>query len=237
MSIDSYTLSVGDLNAEVVHKAIRNLHIGVYPPDGRVRIAAPAHMTRDAVHGALALRMVWIRRRIEEFRQQQREAPREYRAGESHWHMGRRYRLRVFGHCRSNAVDIRGHHLEVTVRGTPDAAKVESAILRWRRDDLGARARPVVSFWAERLGLEAPQVAIKRMTTRWGTCSVVSKRVWLNLALSRLPAGCLSYVALHEVAHLRVPNHGPEFIALLECHMPGWRAAKVMLSNIPYSRP
>jgi len=237
MNTESYTLKVGDLDAEVVHKAIRNLHIGVYPPEGRVRVAAPAHMTRDAVHGALALRMVWIRRRVEEFRQQQRETPREYRAGESHWHMGRRYRLRVHGHGRSHAVDIRGHHLEVTVRGTPDSAKVASAIERWRRDDLAARARPIVNTWADRLLVDAPEVAVKRMTTRWGTCSVRSKRVWLNLALSRLPPSCLSYVALHEVAHLRVPNHGAEFIALIEAQMPGWRAAKALLSVLPYSHP
>jgi predicted metal-dependent hydrolase len=202
-----------------------------------MRIAAPAHMTRDAVHGAIALWMMWIRRRIEEFRQQQRATPREYRAGESHWHMGRRYRLRVQGHGRSNAVDIREHHLEVTVRGTPDAVKVASAIESWRRDDLAARARPIVKTRADRLLVDAPDVAVKRMTARWGTCSVRSKRVWLNLALSRLPPSCLSYVVLHEVAHLRVPNHSAEFVALIEAQMPGWRAAKAMLSELPYSHP
>jgi predicted metal-dependent hydrolase len=237
MNTESYTLKVGDLDAEVVHKAIRNLHIGVYPPDGRVRIAAPTFMSREAVHGALALRMVWVRRRIEEFRRQQRETPREYRAGESHWHMGRRYRLRVRGHGRASAVDIQGHYLDVTVRGTPDSAKVASAMERWRRDDLATRARPVVNGWADQLGVDPPEVAIKRMTTRWGTCSMRSRRIWLNLALSRLPAACLGYVALHEVAHLRVPNHGPEFLALMEAQMPSWRGAKAMLSDLPYSDP
>ena len=235
MNTEHYTLRVGDLAAEVVLKPIRNLHIGVYPPDGRVRVAAPAQMTRDAVHGAIALRLVWIKRRIDEFQRQQRESPREYRVGESHWYMGRRYRLRIAGHRQCNAVQVKGHYLDVTVRGSPTPQKVASAMGRWRRDDLKARVVPVVEDWAVRLGLHAPpMVGIKAMSTRWGTCSVAASRVWFNLALSRLPPNCLTYVALHEVAHLVVPDHGADFLALLDTHMPDWRAAKAMLSELPY---
>lgn len=236
MNTEVYTLRIGDLDAEVVLKPIHNLHIGVYPPDGRVRVAAPVQMTRDAVHGALALRLVWIRRRIDEFQRQQRESPREYRAGESHWHMGRRYRLRITGKGRSNAVQVRGHHLDVTVRGSPTPQKVASAINRWRREDLKLRAVPLVKDWADRLGLDSPPIlGVKAMSTRWGTCSVVGRQVWFNLALSRLPPNCLTYVALHEVAHLVIPNHGAKFVALLDTHMPDWRAAKASLSHLPYS--
>jgi hypothetical protein len=235
MSIERYRLTIGELDAEVVVKPIQNLHIGVYPPDGRVRIAAPARMTRDAVHGALALRMIWIRRRVEEFRRQQRETRREYRTGESHWHMGRRYRLRVIGNGRGHAVVTQGHFIEVTVRGSPTSAKVASAMERWRRADLAARAIPLVKNWADKLGADVPSVGIKRMHTRWGTCSTRSKRIWLNLALSRLPPQCLAYVSLHEVAHLIISNHGPGFVQLIETRMPDWRAAKAMLSDIPYA--
>lgn len=236
MNTERYHLAVGDLDAEVVVKPIRNLHIGVYPPDGRIRVAAPVQMSRDAVHGALALRMVWIRRRVDEFRRQARETPREYRSGESHWHMGRRYRLRVAGKGRANAVQVKGPYLEVTVRGSPTPQKIASAIERWRRDDLKARVAPTVQEWADRLRLDAvPLVGVKTMSTRWGTCSVSAKRIWLNLALSRLPPNCLNYVALHEVAHIVVPHHGPDFVALLDRHMPDWRAAKAMLSELPYS--
>lgn len=237
MNTEHYTLKVGDLNAEVVLKPIRNLHIGVYPPDGRVRVAAPVQMTRDAVHGALALRLVWIKRRIDEFRRQQRESPREYRAGESHWHMGRRYRLRIFGSGRSSDVQAKGHYLDVTVRGSPTPAKVASAVEKWRRADLAERAHSIIEGWAERLGVDAPSVGIKRMGTRWGTCSLTARRVWLNLALSRLPPNCLTYVALHEVAHLLVPNHSADFLALLDAHMPEWRAARATLTELPYSDP
>ena len=235
MNTERYRLTVGDLDAEVVVKPIRNLHIGVYPPDGRIRVAAPVRMSRNAVHSALALRMVWIRRRVDEFRHQGRETPREYRNGESHWHMGRRYRLRVIGAGRANAVETRGHFLEVTVRGAPTPKKVGNAIETWRRRDLSERAAPVVDSWAMRLGVVRPHVGIKRMTTRWGTCSVSSNRIWLNLALSRLAPNCLSYVALHEVAHLLVPNHSNNFIDILDSQMPNWRAARAMLSDLPYS--
>lgn len=236
MNTERYHLTVGDLEAEVVVKPIRNLHIGVYPPDGRIRVAAPVQMSRDAVHGALALRMVWIRRRVDEFRRQARETPREYRSGESHWHMGRRYRLRVIGAGRANAVETRGHFLDVTVRGAPTPKKVAAAVVTWRRRDLAARAGPIIETWAGRLGVASPTVGIKQMSTRWGTCAISSNRIWLNLALSRLPPSCLSYVALHEVAHLLVPNHSSDFINILDLHMPDWRAAKEMLSDLPYSQ-
>lgn len=235
MSIDRYTICIGGLEAEVVVSPIRNLHIGVYPPNGRVRVAAPTQMTKAAVHGALALRLPWIRKQISQFERQPRESSREFITGESHWFKGRRYRLRTIGHHASSDVKVSGHHIDVMVRGSVTRPKVAAAMERWRRTELAQRACPVIAMWAQKIGLTAPSVKIKRMQTRWGTCSAHNNTIYLNIALSRLSQSCLEYISLHELIHLVVPNHGEEFVAMMDLHMPQWRAVRMEMNELPYA--
>jgi predicted metal-dependent hydrolase len=235
MIIDRYALPVGSIVADVTIKDIRNLHIGVYPPDGIVRVAAPPAMDRAAIHSALVLRLSWIKRRIRAFETQRRESPREFVAGESHWIMGRRYRLRVTGRRPRTLVRIDGDHLHVEVRGLNGAAAVGRAIDRWRRAELAARAAPLVEHWAARLDVALPAVGIKRMNTRWGSCVRENGRIWLNLALSRTSAACLEYVIVHELAHLRFRAHDARFTTLVADCLPDWRRSKALLSEVPYS--
>ena len=235
MIIDRYTLPVGSIVAHVQVKDIRNLHIGVYPPEGRVRVAAPAAMDRAAVHGALVVRLPWIKRQIVAFARQPREGPREYRAGESHWFMGRRYRLRIEGRQATSGVTIQGSYLDVAVRGEAGADKVARCLDRWRRFELAGRTAPLVVRWADILGVECPEVGIKRMHTRWGSCSTANGCIWLNLALSRTPVKCLEYVVVHELVHFFVRAHDQRFTELLDRNLPDWRSARAMLAELPYS--
>ena len=235
MIIDRFELPVGSIVADVTVKDIRNLHIGVYPPEGRVRVAAPMAMDRAAIHGALVIRLPWIKRQMLAFERQPREGPREYRAGESHWFMGRRYRLRIAKHHRISAVSVRGTHLEVAVRGEDDPKKVARCLERWRREQLRIRAEPLVERWSGILGVENPDIGIKRMYTRWGSCVAHASRIWLNLALSRTPLKCLEYVIVHELLHFLVRAHDNNFTAILDRHLPDWRGSRAMLSELPYA--
>lgn len=216
MIIDRYTLPVGNIVADVTIKDIRNLHVGVYPPEGRVRVAAPVAMDRAAVHGALVVRLPWIKRQMIAFARQPREAPRKYRSGESHWFMGRRYRLRITKHQRASGISVRGTHLDVAIRGEADPDKVARCLDRWRREQLRIRIQPLVEHWSGILGVDTPDIGIKRMHTRWGSCAAQARRVWLNLALSRTPPKCLEYVIVHELAHFLVRAHDSQFTDLLK---------------------
>jgi predicted metal-dependent hydrolase len=235
MIIDRYFLPVGSIIADVTVKDIRNLHIGVYPPEGRVRVAAPAAMNRAAVHGALVVRLPWIKRQIVAFAHQPREGPREYRAGESHWFMGRRYRLRIAKNHRNSAVEVRGTYLDVAVRGDYTPKKVARSLERWRREQLRGRAQRLVEHWSGILGVDVAKVGIKRMHTRWGSCAAPAKRIWLNLALSRTPLKCLEYVVVHELVHFLVRAHDSNFTDILDRHLPDWRGSRAMLSELPYA--
>lgn len=233
MAIERFQLPVGGIVADVAIKNIRNLHIGVYPPDGTVRVAAPAVMDRAAIHNAVVLRLPWIKRQVRAFESQPRESSRTYRAGESHWFLGRRYRLRITGHSRRSSVTPRGNFLDVEVRGEVDPMKTARTLLRWYRWELRERAEILVTQWAQILSLDPPTLSIRIMSTRWGSCASSSKRIWLNLALSRVPPKCIEYVVVHELLHFLVRAHNAEFVALLDRHLPDWRASRAQLASLP----
>jgi predicted metal-dependent hydrolase len=235
MTIERFQLPVGEIVADVIRKDIRNLHIGVYPPEGAVRVAAPAVMDRAAIHNAVVQRLPWIKRQVQAFEGQPREGRRTFLAGETHWFMGRRYRLGVAGHKRASKVAVQGGYLNVQVRGEVEEKKVERCLDRWRRAELTARVRPLVEAWSHKLGVQPPQIGIRRMYTRWGSCSQIAPRIWLNLALSRTPVRCIEYVVVHELAHLLVPNHDVNFTTLMDRHLPDWRASRVLLAELPYT--
>jgi predicted metal-dependent hydrolase len=180
------------------------------------------------------LRLPWIRRQVRAFENQPRESQRSYRAGESHWFMGRRYRLRVAGHRRCSGVTVRSGFLDVEVRGEVDPDKTARTLFRWYRSELRSRAEPLVAKWAHKLGVNRPALGLIVMSTRWGSCSTSTNRIWLNLALSRTPQKCLEYVIVHELSHFFVRAHDADFIALLDQHLPDWRSSRAKLAELPY---
>src|SRR5687767_1343490 len=95
MITEAHSMTVSGLRVSVVRKAIRNLHLGVYPPDGRIRVAAPLAVSDAAVRVAVIGKLPWIRRQRASFERQARESRREMVSGESHYYRGRRYRLQV----------------------------------------------------------------------------------------------------------------------------------------------
>lgn len=230
----AHYLNVGDLRVEVVRKPIKNLHLAVYPPDGRVRVAAPLRVNDDAVRAAVLTRLAWIRKQQQRMAEQPRYTPREYVSGESHYFQGHRYLLNVVERPGPPHVAIRNlHTLELCVRPGSDRAAREQVILAWHRAALKAEIPLLIAKWEPVLGVQVADWGVKRMKTRWGSCSVKARRIWLNLDLIQKPPHCLEYVVVHEMAHLLVPNHGPAFVAILDKHLPTWRQSKEALNQFP----
>ncbi len=234
MTTEVCHMMVSGVRVDVVRKAIKNLHIGVYPPNGRVRVAAPLAVNDDAVRLAVVTRLGWIKRQKAKFEEQTRQSERGYVSGESHYFLGQRYRLRVIEATGTGRIYIRnGNMMELQIRPGTDQAGRERVMLTWYRQQLRERAAPMIATWAETMALTPPAWGIKRMKTKWGTCNIEEQRIWLNLELIKKPAHCLDYVIVHELAHFRERNHTERFVQLLDLHFPRWQAAREELNAAP----
>lgn len=234
MSTERFTIDVAGLPIGVARKPIKNLHIAVHPPDGRVRVSAPEHFDDDAVRLAVVDRLAWIRRQRALLTGQPRQAPRRFVSGETHYVWGRRYRLRVVETDGRPGVD---RHTLTTLRllvprGAESATR-QRILERWYRDQLKGALPAIVARWEAPLGISVREWRVRRMRTKWGTCNAVAGRIWLNLTLARMPPGCLEYVVVHEMVHLLEENHSERFERLLDAAMPNWRQHRDELLTFP----
>jgi predicted metal-dependent hydrolase len=225
---------INGLPVRVVRKAIKNLHLGVYPPDGRVRVAAPLRISDDAVRLAVIGKLGWIKRQQARFEAQPRQSKREMVRGESHYFLGQRYRLRVIVHGGAAKVLLRnGSAIELHVRPETSAEQRDRLLQRWYREQLKELVPPLLDKWQKNLDAQVDDWAIKKMKTRWGTCNAEARRIWLNLELVKKPAQCLEYIVVHELAHLIERHHNDRFIAIMDKHLPQWRLYRAELNSAP----
>lgn len=236
MAIETHRISVGGLTVEVVRKDIKNLHMGVYPPGGRIRVAVPLTVSDNAVRLAVVGKLGWIKRQRARFTAQPRQSEREMVSGESHYFLGRRFRLRVIKDADVSAVLIRNRStLELRVRSGASAEQRERVLHRWYRNQLHSLIPGFLEKWQTALKVKVSGYQIRKMRTRWGTCNENSGRILLNLELARKPPRCIEYIVAHEVMHLVERNHNDRFRALLDRHFPDWRQIRAELSQMPLS--
>ncbi len=234
MSTNHSEIIVGGLAIEVVRKNIKNLHLGVYPPEGRVRVAVPLRLDDEAVRLAVISRLGWIHRKQVEFEEQERQSEREMITGESHYVKGRRYRLDIIEHDGPATVRITNNRtLELRVRPGMDREKREALLHRWYRRQLREQIPVLIAKWEPLLGVEVAAWGIKKMKTRWGTCNISARRIWLNLELAKKPNACLEYIVVHEMVHLLERRHNERFREYMDRFMPQWRLFRDELNKFP----
>jgi predicted metal-dependent hydrolase len=232
MTTSGRRITVSGLAVEVVRKDIKNLHLGVYPPAGRVRVAAPLALSDDAVRLAVIDRLGWIKRQKRLFAKQPRQSPREMVSGESHYFMGRRYRLRVHETDGAARVAIRGlRMIDLFVRPGTTTEQRETVLLNWYRAELKALIPPLLEKWQPVLRVKVRDWGVKKMKTKWGTCSVDARRIWINLELAKKPLRCLEYIVVHEMVHLLERKHGDRFTALMDRYLPDWPSRRTELQQ------
>jgi len=234
MNTEQYHITVGGVRVHVIRKAIKNLHLGVYPPRGRVRVAAPVALSKEAVRLAVVGKLAWIKRQRAKFDAQPRQSEREMVSGESHYFLGRRYRLRVVEDKGAGRVIRRNSTtLELHVRPGLDANDRERVLKQWYRQQLRELVPPLLEKWEAVLGVRAAGWGIKKMKTKWGSCNADSRRIWLNLELAKKPVQCLDYMICHELAHFTERRHNDRFLALMDRHLPTWRLQRQELNVSP----
>lgn len=234
MSTEKRQITVQDIVVDVVRKDIKNLHLSVYPPAGRVRVAAPLRVNDEAVRLFTISKLAWIRRQQAKFQAQERQSAREYITGESHYYQGRRYLLNVEYRDGAPAVVVRNRKtLDLFVRTGSDTTQRERILLAWYRRQLKEQAGPLIARWEAIIGVQVTEWGVKQMKTRWGTCSIEAARIWLNLELIKKPVHCLEYIIVHELAHLLERHHNERFTAHMNQYMPLWRQYREELNQAP----
>jgi predicted metal-dependent hydrolase len=229
-----HQITVSDLVIDVERKDIKNLHLAVYPPDGRVRIAAPLRIDDEAVRLFVISKLSWIKKHKAKFAAQERQSKREFVSGESHYFQGKRYLLNVIYHKGNPKVEIRNNtYIDLYVREGSDEAQRKKVMMDWYRRQLKADIPPLIEKWAATLGVQVNDWGVKQMKTKWGTCNIQAKRIWLNLELAKKDKHCLEYVVVHEITHLLERHHNARFIALMDKFMPNWRLYKDELNRAP----
>lgn len=226
-------LQLGDLAIEVVQKDIKNVHLSVHPPAGRVRIAAPRHLSIDAIRAFAIGKLTWIRQQQQKLLDQQRETPREYLHRESHYVWGQRCLLEVVEQDAAPSVDWRHHRLTLTVRPGMTTERRVEVLEAWYRDQIREVVQPMKADWERRIGAHAGRLFIQRMKTRWGSCNPTTQTIRLNTDLAKKPRECLEYILVHELIHLLEPTHNVRFVALMDRFLPGWTHRRDLLNSLP----
>jgi len=228
-------IRLGNITIDVEVKDIKNVHLSVFPPSGRVRIAAPLRMDMDTIRIYAISKLAWIKTQQHKFLTQIREAPREYLNKESHYFLGKRYLLKVIELDAPPLIKVKHNTIELYVRPNTDIRKRQVIMDEWYRLQLKQLAPPVIEKWKKTMGVSINEFAIKKMRTKWGTCNREAKRIWLNLELAKKPFHCIEYIIVHELAHIRERSHNDNFIAIMDNFLPEWKQLKNELNTLPIS--
>lgn len=226
-------IKLGDVAVDVVLKDIKNVHLSVHPPTGRVSISAPRRMSMGTIRVFAISRLSWIKRQQKMLRDQERETPREYVDRESHYVWGNRYLVKEIESGAPLSVQLLGSRLLLRVRDGENRRARQAAVERWYREQIREAVSPMLARWAPLVGVSVERVFVQRMKTKWGSCSPRAQTIRLNTDLARKPQECLEYIVVHEMIHLREPTHNARFLSLMDRLMPNWRSCREALNRLP----
>ncbi len=226
-------LKLGTITVDVIQKNIKNIHLSVHPPTGRVRISAPTRLDMDTIRVFAVSKLSWIKKQQAKFERQKREAPREFLNRESHYFKGKRYLLKVIEKNAAPRIELKHSRIELYVRPQASKEKMKSVLDEWYRSQLKTSLPAIVEKWERKLSVQVNEFGIRKMKTKWGTCNRKANRIWLNLELAKKPVEFLEYIVVHEMVHLLERNHNDRFVSLMDEFMPKWRFFKDELNRLP----
>jgi len=228
-------IELGNIKIDVELKNIKNIHLSVYPPNGKVKISAPERMDLDTIRVFTISKLKWIKKQQEAFRNQERETPREYLTKESHYFKGKRYLLKVIEHNAKPKVILKHSEIELYIRPNATIEKRKQILDEWYRAELKKIVPIIIEKWEKKIGVKSNEFGIKKMKTKWGTCNTKAKRIWLNLEIAKKPFECLEYIIVHELVHLLERSHNEKFVKYMNEFMPKWRFYREELNRLPFS--
>ena len=229
-------ITVGNIEIDLIRKNIKNIHLSVYPPEGRVRLAVPERMNDEAVRLFAVSKLAWITKQRKKFSEQDRQTAREFVSGESHYYFGTRYLLNVVETTGKQHIELRGNkYIDLYVRPESTVEKREKIMSDWYRQSLKKIIPAYIKKWEAIMGVTVNDWGVKLMKTRWGTCNVQDKRIWINLELAKKNPQCLEYIIVHEMVHLLERHHNEKYKAYMDKFLPNWKSIKDELNGFQRS--
>jgi predicted metal-dependent hydrolase len=226
-------LNLGEISVDVVFKDIKNVHLSVYPPTGRVRISAPRRMKLSTIRVYAISKLDWIKRQQLKLQAQERETPREYLNRESHYLWGKRYLLEVVPADAGPEVELSHNKMLLKVRSATHEDKKGDAVAEFYRKQIKAVAPMLIEKWGRTMDVNVAKLHVQQMKTKWGSCNPRSRAIRLNTELAKKPKHCLEYIVVHELVHFFEPHHGARFVSFMDKLMPHWRHYKNELNRHP----
>lgn len=231
-----YQIKISDFTIDVVRKEIKNMHLSVYPPTGRVRIAVPLAVEDEVIKLFAISKLSWIKRHQRQFETQERQSPRVFLTRESHYFEGKRYLLRIIEHEATPKIELNNKtHIDLYVRPNTTIEQRQIILNEWYRKQLKTRIPSLIEKWEKIMDVQVNDWGVKQMKTKWGTCNIEAKRIWINLELAKKPLSCLEYIIVHEMIHLQERYHNDRFLSFMEQYLPQWRFYKEELNRLPVS--
>jgi len=225
-------ITVSDIDIEIIRKDIKNIHLSVHPPNGRVRLAAPSQTDNDSIRLFIVSKLDWIRKQQNEFMSQERISAREYVSGESHYYLGQRYLLNIIKTTGKQRVELVGQkEMNLYIRKDSNEQQRECVMDEWYREELKQLIPDYIKKWETKMEVEVKDWGVKKMRTKWGSCNIEAQRIWINLELAKKNPHCLEYVIVHEMVHLLERNHNDRFRAYMDEFMPNWRTIRSELNE------
>lgn len=231
-----YQIKISDFTIDVVRKEIKNMHLSVYPPTGRVRIAVPLAVEDEVIKLFAISKLSWIKRHQRQFETQERQSPRVFLTRESHHFEGKRYLLRIIEQDATPKVELNNKtHIDLYVRPNTTTEQRQIILNEWYRKQLKMHIPALIEKWEKIMDVQVNDWGVKQMKTKWGTCNIEAKRIWINLELAKKPLSCLEYIIVHEMIHLQERYHNDRFLSFMEQYLPQWRFYKEELNRLPVS--
>lgn len=225
-------ITIENIDIELIRKNIKNIHLSVYPPDGRVRLSVPKRMDDEAVKIFVISKLSWIMKHKKKFSLQERQVEIGFLSGESHYFLGSRYILNVIETTGKQRVQLRADkYIDLYVRENSTKEKREKIIREWYRQNLKMLIPGYIEKWENIIGVRVNDWGLKQMKTRWGTCNIRDKRIWINLELAKKNITCLEYIVVHEMVHLLERYHNEVFKGYMNEFLPNWKSIKEELQK------
>ena len=229
-------IQLGDLSIDVIQQDIKNIHLSVYPPDGHVHIAAPKNINTEALRAYAISKLGWIIKQQQKFKTQIREAPHEYLNRESHYLWGKRYLLATEEKKQKPCILLNPNHITLQIRPGATLTKKQSVLEEFYRQELKRAIPPLISTWEDRMAVNVKGFTVRKMKTKWGSCSPDRGTIRINLELAKKPRRLLEYVIVHEMTHFLEQTHNHRFIEYMNTFFPHWQFYREELNRLPLTR-